>query len=570
MSFFEDFAEETSHFDDILAIPGVTLESLMEESEFLQEVRTGNPSLMSYLVEPETFELLLSYVLSSRNEDLSVEKRDKLPFVASEALGCHTMPLSDLLVQADALDFLLDPFRCKAAILPPVAMYSISVLTSVMKKRPAEFYKWLVRESDIEELSRLGSLLQHVSSPHVVAFLKEMLKLEADEAIVEDILDYLAEERLVDALLKRMSPGRPLMDIMGSADVLLAVVQQVDTFASSESVFSPLETEISTVKLVDSVFSATSSNALVANIHVLSALVSHSLSNNMFGESGGKMPNSHLWAELERRTRDMMRILRKPPQTVVVDASLTGIPGTKTIYKSISEGAVGTARLLVIELVVQLVQADRASLNKLLCKEVINQCLSMCFIYPWNNVLHSAISSLVATALSREEDSILFKTVLTPAFVSQLVQAQQVKHAGWHGHLLQMGRSVSRSVNASASIRGMVEEVDGWAFFVSWMSVQTERQSRLLGGDLPVRLSDNEPEFYDHSDQPVGDNHWGMESAHFAAQANGVNGLAENAHAFDAYLSQAEAASDFDLMGDADFSFFPTSPPSPPPESPSD
>ncbi|KAH9267718.1 hypothetical protein BASA83_009792 [Batrachochytrium salamandrivorans] len=85
----------SSAIDSVLEREGATLEDVMTEDDFVQEVKSQSQKIVEFVCKPANIEKLLGYITA---DDLDEAKKFKFPFIASEVFGCEIFAICDALV----------------------------------------------------------------------------------------------------------------------------------------------------------------------------------------------------------------------------------------------------------------------------------------------------------------------------------------------------------------------------------------------------------------------------------------------------------------------------------------
>ncbi|TFK90277.1 SAPS-domain-containing protein [Polyporus arcularius HHB13444] len=194
-----------SAIDSLLDKEDVSLESILDEDDLLQECKAQNTRLIDYFSRVNVLQRLLGYVTGQ------IEGEDKgsfkYPYVATEVLCSEIWSIVDTCVNHP--DQLLVPFWETVLEKSPEEMRSQVMMAShfakvniaFLSKKPAEMLAFIQAQPDIVE-----RILRHIESPPFADLLVRIIQLDEHPAGA-GVLEWLSKENLMSRLIDLLSPA---------------------------------------------------------------------------------------------------------------------------------------------------------------------------------------------------------------------------------------------------------------------------------------------------------------------------------------------------------------------------
>ncbi|OSD08435.1 SAPS-domain-containing protein [Trametes coccinea BRFM310] len=194
-----------STIDSLLDKEDVSLESILDEDDLLQECKAQNTRLIDYFSRVDVLQRLLGYVTGQIEGD---EKGGfKYPYVATEVLCTDIWSIVDTCVNHQ--EQLLVPFwetvldkspeEMKSQVM--MATHFAKVNVTFLSKKPAEMLAFIQAQPNIVE-----RILRHIESPPFADLLVRIIQLDEHPAGA-GVLDWLSRENLMSRLIDLLSPA---------------------------------------------------------------------------------------------------------------------------------------------------------------------------------------------------------------------------------------------------------------------------------------------------------------------------------------------------------------------------
>ncbi|CAJ1414123.1 unnamed protein product, partial [Effrenium voratum] len=148
-------APEASALEKLLKTPGCSVEALLDEEEVIQEFKTGNPSLVARLSEPDALKVLMDFITREPSPEASSARCFRYPFVAVELMTCAPGKFLDALNE-EAMDHLWSflSTTTPSKVNPVLAGYFSRTATALLGKQRKEILDYIRRKDQLEEFLR--------------------------------------------------------------------------------------------------------------------------------------------------------------------------------------------------------------------------------------------------------------------------------------------------------------------------------------------------------------------------------------------------------------------------------
>ena len=163
----------------------------------------------------------------------------------------------------------------------------------------------------------------------------------------------------------------------------------------------------------------------------------------------------------------------------------------------------GETRMKVVELTLVLLRSRLAAVDRQLSElKVLSLMLESFFLYPWNNMLHGLVESIVRTVLDSESDVLRHSLFVDGELVDRFVAAYERSdkesrekggyRLGYMGHLLRTAMAIEDVARKSEEQRDALfgDKSDKWTAFVNdQLEKENEKQkvvAPFVGGDEDI------------------------------------------------------------------------------------
>lgn len=323
----------------------------------------------------------------------------------------------------------------------------------------------------------LEKLIKHVDTTSVADIVKRLVGADeqASMLFVPSHTQWLSDTPLVDMLLQRLGSGHSADVQANTADILCAVAHMQP---------SALSSKLMQEESIDILFQhalAPGGQVLVPALDVCIALLEPRRSPNDPSPEGA----SPTAAAAQRfRLQAVHSIVKYVPQLVELLKAEDSSTTQETPYGLLAP-PLGSSRLKITELLATLVrQAEESAEHALVQSDAFALCMEIFGRYPFNNLLHHNVASMLLAALAHMSDSILqhifqhcklldwlirLPTDVTPTPRPGLEAAAEGRaplRAGYMGHITTLANRLIELYDSQEAIKGQMNGHEGWSEWV--------------------------------------------------------------------------------------------------------
>eukprot|EP00897_Mesotaenium_endlicherianum_P008159 jgi/Mesen1/7371/ME000381S06606 len=472
----------TSPVDLILDKEKYTLEELLDEDDLIQECKSLNNRLVNFLRTRPQVESLVRFVVEEPADDADDKRQFKYPFVACEIFTCEIDHIfNTMLENEEILDLLfsfVDVDRPHSNLL---AGYFSKVVMCLLVRRTPDIMLYL--QGHLELLSRLVDLIGITSIMEVV-----MKLAGADDQIMlynPDSVRWLADTNLLNMLVDKLGPQYP-SDVHASAAEILSAIARTAP--------SALASQLSSPDLISKLFRHVleEGQAKTGVIHSLSVCITL------------LDPRQAAYAAAASAARGV----NQPAQTAdpeTVDGMLQRIGDLvalldfsgdenllPTTYGQLKP-PLGMHRLKVIEFVAVLLRTDsEVARRELIRLRAVQIALDLFFRFPFNNMLHHQVESIVDSCLESNSPALLDNLLRECNLVARVLDASAQPNApdsrpepratstrapcrnGYMGHLTRIANRMVQLSNNNPLLQAALRGNSRW---VEWQTSVLQKRN---------------------------------------------------------------------------------------------
>lgn len=159
--------------------PEVTIEEVMIDAEFLQEIKIKNEQLVAFLSKDEIFMKIIDFITIVPDElDCDYKRCFKYPFIACELFGCENRELLNVFYTENYkyLNRLFSVIHNKEELLSPFNGYFMRIVDILIKETTQEFLTYFFSNDRI-----VDSLLNfHIKDFNVIQLIINVLKIDKE------------------------------------------------------------------------------------------------------------------------------------------------------------------------------------------------------------------------------------------------------------------------------------------------------------------------------------------------------------------------------------------------------
>ncbi|URD86889.1 serine threonine-protein phosphatase 6 regulatory subunit [Musa troglodytarum] len=462
----------------ILDKESFTLEELLDEEEIIQECKALNTRLINFLRDRAQLEQLLQYIIEDAPEDADSKRAFKFPFIACEILTCEVdVILKSLVEDEDLMNKLfsfLEPDRVHNSTL---AGYFSKVVACLMLRKTTLLMTYVQTHEAI--FHHLVDLIG------ITSIMEILLRLVgADDHTYPnhmDIMQWLADTKLLEIIVDKLSPAHSAEVNANAAEVLMAIIRNTS---------SALAAKLSSQSFVARIFwhaleNSSSKSALVHSLSVCIAFLDPKRSASP--ASVQYVRSQHLYESFSHVDPETLHAMLTHLDDLLKLLNVSS--DAKTLPTTYGElhPPFGKHRLKAVEFIVVLLEAGGEVAEKELIRSgAIDIILDLFFKYPFNNSLHHLVEKLVMLCLASKNIAIVDHLFCDCGIISKFLQAdrnpflsrdsnvesvptigRQPFRAGNIGHITRISNKLVQLANNNDHIRSYLQESEEW---IDWQT----------------------------------------------------------------------------------------------------
>ena len=428
----------------------------------LQECKALNGRLLNFLLQPDSIEQLITYFtvqspLPPGLDEAEVQKRwSKFPFAACEVFCCEVDAIFNTLFGSEHLMAKLFSI-VGTDKLPDITLsgYFARVIKVLLVKRNQDMMDYLYNHQ--QTLSHLANHLETTSMAEVVVFVVGAAEFSSNYA-TSDSLNWLKQTNLTQEILNQMRSGNAKDAQKNAAAVLAAIAR---------SQISPLLSNMSNSSFLDQLTQyAFTSDAQVScqalDVCIALLLPKQALPNTYSspGDAGVPSPPTSPPAgnEADRHLKDVTIDSISAYISNISDS--LDVPDSGKVLETpfgMLKPPLGSLRLKLVELLSAMLRLGNSKAEEsIISVGAAQKALSLLLQFPFNNLLHTQVTSLILHALDSGTPAIVEHLFDTCNLLRWLTQApekvqpaprdgdkkasdRQPIRAGYLGHLVLLG-----------------------------------------------------------------------------------------------------------------------------------
>mmetsp|Transcript_21511 Transcript_21511/g.36882 ORF Transcript_21511/g.36882 Transcript_21511/m.36882 type:complete len:844 (-) Transcript_21511:515-3046(-) len=485
-----------SAIDGLLDKPDITLEALMNEDELIQECKSMNKKLLTYLAQPNIISELIALITKEPDASAGVERKFKYPYLACEILCCEISAIYDVMFQEEDLSNSLFAFLDDLPPLNPLlAGYFCRVVGILLQKKPLETLAFAKKRKDL-----LHRFVEHLGTYSVMTLLLKVVSGDdlatssITQATRDSIEQWFVTSGLIASLLQKFDPQLDSEIHANAAEALAGIISKQCSPASTST---SLVAQIQNTKLLEDLMQIIlggSHSVLMNGLSVVIELLQRSkFGFDLQGQRVEDQPAPAIVAVLVKNIDKLCTLLRQAPPTTMLTTVGTFVP-------------LGPGRLKVVEFFVAFISSKHPQVYDVFMKaDVVTICMDLFYEYKWNNLLHAQVERLIAAIVDSDSDTLkswLFTSCnivqrVLEGYEEDLKRSELPKSTrlGYMGHLTKIANSLVKCGQADSKVQALLDENERWKEYVAGpLAVTNLADSTQLGGNVPPTISERESE----------------------------------------------------------------------------
>ena len=490
----------TSPVDTILEKSQFTLEELLKEDDLIQECRSLNGRLINFLASKENVEAMLQHMLhlpsSPRHPEkpVTVEAVKRLSWQSCEVFCCEVDPIfSVLLENEDTMRLFLSIVDSKEAIDATTAGYFGRVMNHLLLRRPVQITHFLT-----EHRQYIVKFIDHLEDTSIADVTVKLLGADeqTNTQLPTNYIHWISQTDALQRVIARLNGSETMSVQRNAAHVLIAIIRsQPSPLARELASGENLQHLLQYVMRDDGEVSVPILNVIIASLdprkRSLSGLRSLSAT-----ASYDDIVESNLFQQLSQKLTALLprlgqKLRHCPPQG----------ERQNTPYGALVP-PLGPARLKIVEVIAILMNTrSEAVMQGLMVSQTMESCMELFMSYPFHNLLHQNVISILANALAFEYQPLLellfqklklcqwilqlpptitsTKTTLYSPRKSPMLEngcsseeeaserTQEALRVGYMGHVILLSNQITQAAKTNTYIAAQLRADSNWQTFVS-------------------------------------------------------------------------------------------------------
>ncbi|XP_010264671.1 PREDICTED: serine/threonine-protein phosphatase 6 regulatory subunit 3-like isoform X2 [Nelumbo nucifera] len=475
----------SSPVEAVLDKDNFTLEDLLDEEEIIHECKALNSRLINFLCDRAQLEQLLCYIVEEAPEDAERKRAFKFPFIACEIFMCEIdVVLNTLVDEEELMDLLfsfLEPNRPHSTLL---AGYFSKVVACLMLRKTIPLMNYIQVHQD--------AFCQLVDLIGITSIMEVLVRLvSADDHMYPnfvDVMQWLADSNLLEMITDKLSPSSSPEVHANAAETLCVITQNAP---------SALATKLSSPSFVARIFghALEVSELKSALVHSLSVCISlldpkRAAISPLFNP----LRSQHLYEpSIHVNPETISAMLPKLGDLLMLLNVSNDERVLLTTYGELRP-PLGKHRLKIVEFIAVLLRAGNEVAEKeLVSSGTIQRILDLFFEYPFNNLLHHHVESIILSCLESKNNMIVDHLFRDCNLIGKFLQADKrlvlsgdcgqqptlpaagrhMPRAGYLGHVTRISNKLVELGHGNNYIQAYLKENDEW---IDWqVNVLQER-----------------------------------------------------------------------------------------------
>ncbi|KAL2652053.1 hypothetical protein R1flu_020181 [Riccia fluitans] len=472
----------TSPVESVLDKEVFTLEELLDEDEIIQECKALNSRLINFLRGKGQVQQMLRYVIEDPPEGAENKRAFKFPFIACEVFTCEIDVIFKTLGEDEELMNLLfsflEPDRPHGTLL---AGYFSKVVICLLLRKTVLVMRYLRSHQEI--LKKLVDLIGITSIMEVLVRL-----VGADEHIYAfhaEALQWLADTDLLEMLVDKLSHPYSSEVHANAAETLSAV-----TRIAPSALASKLASPTFVARLFNHVLEDPSSKStLIHSLSVCISLLDPKRAASV-AAARGQHPAEPLLTANPETVEGMLQRLGELLKILDVSNDEKVLP---TTYGQLRP-PLGIHRLKIVEFIAVLLRTNSEGARQELVRlGAIQIILNLFFDFPFNNMLHHHVESVLTSCIESNSQALLDHLLKDCDFITRLVAADENPYApdtrpepkttnrtppriGNMGHLTRLANKIAHAGSTSPLIQNHLQAHPRWS---EWQTTVLQNRNML-------------------------------------------------------------------------------------------
>mmetsp|Transcript_9458 Transcript_9458/g.26990 ORF Transcript_9458/g.26990 Transcript_9458/m.26990 type:complete len:578 (+) Transcript_9458:485-2218(+) len=358
-----------------------------------------------------------------------------------------------------------------------LAGYFGRVMSSLLMRRTTDLMAYLKKKQEV-----LEHLVRHLRTTSIAEVVVQLVGSDEQSYMYygSHHMYWLADTPLMEMLINRLSPEFPVETQANAAEILGAIAHTQP---------SPLASQLGSNEYMEMLFQRALApgcrGVLVPTLNVCVALLEPKRVSTESSYASPDVSTSKAGAGKDSSLKlgAVQSILKELPKLVdllkhhhIEGEGNAGGPGVLMTTFGQLEPPLGSRRWKVVELLSVLASTPSQGVEEaLISTGALKICMDLFVHYPFNNLLHHAVSSLLVSCLSGSQavQMHLLKDCALPSWLASVPPAISATNgaaplrAGYMGHITSLGNRLVSVGRQSQEVRVVLSGNQTWELFVS-------------------------------------------------------------------------------------------------------
>eukprot|EP01088_Endostelium_zonatum_P003772 TRINITY_DN14954_c0_g1_i1.p1 TRINITY_DN14954_c0_g1~~TRINITY_DN14954_c0_g1_i1.p1 ORF type:complete len:588 (-),score=120.31 TRINITY_DN14954_c0_g1_i1:32-1621(-) len=469
-----------STIDIILAKDEIEVEDLLEQDEFLQDLRRSKTSLMTYLAKPEVLTKLIHFISNEDHQDSTDtaehDRAKRFAHLAYEAIQTEAMK-EVVINNSDLLDkffaFLdipteMDPLRCA---------YFSRIVELLFERYPKELVSYLRKRNCI-----VAKFVWHINNQYIVESLFRLIDSQVSH-------QWLHDEDLIPLLMYKMAETKDPELQERTAATFVEILDLFVPFPYSILTTQMFYSEIVAQQWEHFTLSEPKNYDKIKNgLNVAVGILNLSFDGNLSATEETPIFMSTVIKNLDFFLR-LLEVSQTPDRVF------------KMTYGDL-QPPFGFLRVKILEFLNALLNTRYLAIVESFWKtDIFSILLDLMFHYKWNNTLHFYVDQILCNAMNYDTSGgkrIYSELVEKCKLVDRMVEVFEKEYAnggkggsvGYMGQLTRIANELNKIAAVAENVEFLgrkLEAREDWSKFVTGRLAQVNERNNtpIAGGVAP-------------------------------------------------------------------------------------
>ncbi|KAL9656648.1 hypothetical protein ABK040_002919 [Willaertia magna] len=528
---------------------GTTLEQVLDEDTLIQELKSANHKVISYLSRDDNINKLIHYITTEdylepgvqlnpldleREDEETLKRIYKYPFITSEIFNCDIEEIITPIIKSKEKTFLLFSYllnkdESKTPRNPSLSQYFVKTVSTLFQKYYKEIVETLMeKQNELNVLQKLFT--SHIGLCDMDILILKLLGFEtADDTFDQDGFGAFATQQRIRELFLMKQRGNDMelqqkkkqvrewaiknnifdlvLDKLANCNEdeevhrnVFSLFSQIVEKGTNNDLTNELLSEKHLNSILDIMLKNSGSTILVHGIPFLRIVISANDeiedSDDDTSDEGTQKSHQGMGSKIIpiilSRTKQFTSLLND-------QEFITQLP-SMALTHGVLDPPLGETRLRVIEHLLTLFKISQNNLDyqkELTSLNVMNILIDLFFKYEFNSMLHCQVYDMIKIVLTSNNTEMKLKLIKDCELCQKLLAAhdknkQRLSESkgfslGYMGFVVEISNAIRRAGEGDSELAKYLTSVQGWKEYVFGPLLERNTQNeKQLGGPVPI------------------------------------------------------------------------------------